>query len=181
MHKIVCQTWKHHYFFCLISRTKSIETFENSPDDGIFGKTFSRILNRLWNYGVVGLIGTPLCFIGHPMLVVLNTIISALGLITSPVWAPIIGLFRYLCQLFVYDFDSSSNVIMPLPAAIYKCFVKGLGQMLLSLGAIIGHGFVGGVVCSYGLLSYSVRHIYDASMYHFILKHLAFSHVTMKS
>lgn len=92
--KLVNMTWFGRIRRLWKNIAKSIETFESLPDDGIFGKTFSRMLNRLWNYGVVGLVGTPLCFIGHPLLVIINTVISGLGLLASPVWAPVIGLFR---------------------------------------------------------------------------------------
>lgn len=153
--------------------TKSIEDFENAPDDGIFGKAFSRILNRFWNYIVCGAFGTLLCFIGHPILVLLNTLVSTLGLVASPLWAPLFAFARYLCQVFIYDFDSSKNSVAPLPKVFWKFFIKGLGQILVSLGGVITHGLIGGIVCSWGLFSYSARHIYDASMYHIILKNLA--------
>lgn len=74
---------------------RSREQFENSPDTGFFGKTFTRI----WNFTEVYiyrffLVGLLLCLIIYPLAIIINVSFSICFALTSFVWIPIYLLLR---------------------------------------------------------------------------------------
>ncbi|QKF93535.1 hypothetical protein QKU48_gp0077 [Fadolivirus algeromassiliense] len=174
--------WKNSTWFGRIrdlwqNIAESRTAFERTPDTGLLGKSFTRIFNVLWNYGVKGVIGTTLCFVGHPLLVAVNTVLSAGGILTSPVWGVLLPVLRYLFDILIYDLDSpykDKSALFPLFYTVFiKFLMKGIGQGLTSLLAIAGHGFVGTFIYLWGLISNGTRYLYDTSIYHLILKYRA--------
>lgn len=155
---------------------ESREEFEKSKDTGILGKSITRVFNIIWNYGIKGLFGTALCVIGHPILTVCNSIISLASIITSPVWAPVLSLLKYLFDMFIYDesfpFDKL-NWLKLFKVVIWNFLTKGLGQILFSGLGIMAHGIWGVMILLWAFCSNGIRAIYDALIYHLILKHLA--------
>lgn len=152
----------------------SRDQFESAPETGFLGKSFTRIFNLLWNYGVKGIIGTTLCLVGHPILVILNTLLSGIASLTSPLWGPLLSIIRYLFTVLIYDLDSPDEekvVIVPLfYDLLYKFLIKGIGQAILSIGAIIAHGVGGLAVFIWALISNGIRYAYDGMVYHLILR-----------
>ena len=157
--------------------TEARREFEEKPDTGLFGKSFTRIIDIIWNYGVKGILGTPLCFIGHPLLVAVNTLVSGALMVTSPAWAPIVASLRYLFDIIVYDFDSpdkeSFNIFPLFRTMLYKFLVLGVGQTVGSLLGVLGHGIAGLVAYIWAFISNGIRYIYDAGLYHIFIKNLA--------
>ena len=86
--------------------------FEAAGDTGILGKSITRVFNVIWNYGIKGILGTALCAIGHPLLTICNTVLSLTTLATSPIWAPVLSLLKYLFDIFIYTKVFRSTVSM---------------------------------------------------------------------
>lgn len=171
------ETWFGRIKLLWENISRSRQEFEDTPDTGILGKSFTRIINVLWNYVIKGGLGTALCFVGHPILVVLNTIVTGLSVITSPLWAPVFAILKYLFDIFIYDFDlpneHDTGAIGIFRIIFYNLLVKGLGQIGTTLIGIAGHGLISLIVFCWALISNGVRYIYDAGMYHILLKNLA--------
>lgn len=154
----------------------AIAKFEATPDTTFFGKDFARILNRIYNYGIRGILGTVGIAIGHPLLVLLSTIASAVGIITSPLWAPLYAILVYIFNALIYDHQSQDRGVMewfPLIQSSAKFVVKGLGQLVTMPFAAIFECICGGVRIGWETACFSTRHVYDALVYHFIIKHRA--------
>ncbi|XWV26920.1 hypothetical protein QJ857_gp0130 [Tupanvirus soda lake] len=157
--------------------SKSIADFESKSDHGILGKNFTRFFNRIWNYLFKGFFGTILIFVGHPLLVLINTIISIVGTLSSPLWAFVAALMVYLWSVFIYDIDSPNGnqmTILPLFRTVLdKFFVRGIMQMLASLLGI-GFNVVAGIftLTWTGFIN-SIKYGYDSILYHTLLKYKA--------
>ena len=153
---------------------ESRRAFEAAPDTSVIGKSISRIFNVIWNYGIKGVLGTTLCFLGHPLLVIGSTIGSIAGIVTSPVWAPLTALLKYICDILFYDMDcpysEQTSFFQLLYIVIWKFCLLGMGQTVLSLLGMAWHGFAGFVVFLWALVSNGMRYAYDATIYHLILK-----------
>lgn len=152
---------------------KSRDDFEKTKDTGILGRTFTRILNIIWNYGVKGIIGTVICFIGHPIMVILNTCLSSGAVILSPILAPTISIWKYLFDILIFDTDLESRENFFLTIILGKFLIKGFGQMGLAILGVAAHGIFGVVLSLWSLMSNGCRSVYDTTIYHLILKHQA--------
>jgi len=171
------QTWLGRVVGLWTNIVRSRNTFESKPDTGILGKSFTRIFNMAWNYGLKGIIGSILIFVGHPLLFMINTVFSLGCVVLSPIIDPAFAVLQYLFNILVFDFDVHSDKSFrwfPLFRIIIdKCLVRGLGQLLVSLFAVVGHLIIGGCIFSWTLFSNSMRYVYDSVMYHLILRHKA--------
>lgn len=156
---------------------ESIKSFEEKPDTGLLGKTFTRFFNRLWNYGAKGILGTCLIFIGHPLLVLFNTLIGIVGSLTSWIWAPLCAIMKYLFDILIYDLDATENqkfVWFPLIRNLIDSFlISGVGQSLCSILTIIFHALASASIFVGSSLLNGLRHGYDYLVYNLILKHKA--------
>ena len=154
--------------------SKSRREFEAKEENGLLGKSFTRIFNWLWNYLGKGLFGTVLIGAGHPLLVFLNSVLSIIGFVSSPVWVLGSVLFVCLWNLFIYDTDAPADQelkFMPLVRAlIEKILIKGIGQFVVSVGAIAYHGLAALLILTWAVFVASIRHSYDFAVYHCILK-----------
>ena len=65
---------------------KSIETFENTPDKGLIGKSFQRVFNRIWNYFIKGFLGSVALTIVFPLLCFLISTLSIFVAFLIPLW-----------------------------------------------------------------------------------------------
>ena len=84
----------------------SREYFENLPDTGFFGKTFS----RWWNLAEVYLfrfifVGIIIILILMPIAIVINVVLSISLALTSWLWIPIYLISRYIFGILIYDVD----------------------------------------------------------------------------
>jgi len=151
--------------------------FENAPDTDILGKSISRIFNCAWNYGVKGILGTVACFIGHPIATLVSSIGSLLTVIASPILAPLAAILKWLFDILVYDLDYSektgdSNFAKLFTVILWKFLAKGAVQAVVAAVGAVGHGLYG-LWWFVPILSSGIRSVWDALVYHSILKHHA--------
>lgn len=149
--------------------------FEDSGENGIIGKNFTRIFNIFWNYAIKGIVGTFLVGVIHPILVLLNILVHLFGIIILPLWSIIIPFFTYLFNILFYDMETTNDIVwFPLFRVIFeKMAIKGMGQIILSIIFIIFYGLKGSVIFLEKILDCSLRYGYDYFIYHFILKKYA--------
>lgn len=156
---------------------QSRNEFENEHDDGILGKSFKRFFNVMNNYAIKGVVGTSLLLVFYPILILLNTIVSMVGIVASPVWSIVLALLRYLFDIFINDADapnSNERRCMPLLSIIFdKILLRGLGQCLLSSAAVLIHSFASLGIFLWTLLGNGVNYLYDSMLFHGILKYRA--------
>jgi len=176
-HKYQFATWFGKIVSLWKNISKSRNDFEKKPGTGILSKNITRIINICWNYLFKGLFGTGIIFIGHPLLVLINIIISAIGTLTSPIWSPVIAMVKYLWNIFIYDFDAESNQefkFFPLLRIIIeKIFIRGFGQFILATSAIAFHLVAAATVAVWTLSTNFIKYLYDYGIYHLILKNRA--------
>ncbi len=157
--------------------SQSRTDFENKTENGILGKTFTRIFNVLYNYIIKGVIGTGMIAIGHPILVIINTIVALVGTVTSPIWAVIASIIIYLWCIFIYDIDAPDSQeyhMFPLVRTFFKkLLLGGLGQFIASLVVIISQVFVGAFSLTWTMIRTISRYCYDFFVYHLLLRHKA--------
>jgi hypothetical protein len=165
----ICNLWKN------ISQSRV--NFENRPENGILGKSFTRIFNILYNYLAKGVIGTVMIGIGHPLLVIINTIVSLIGTITSPLWSIIASVVVYIWCLLVYDVDAPETQEyqwFPIVRTIINnLLIKGMGQLFVSSLAIGSQGICGVLSLTWTIFCTTIKYCYDFGMYHLVLRHKA--------
>ena len=153
----------------------SIKQFEAQKDDGLLGKSVSRIFHRIWNYGFKGIIGSSAILIIQPILTLLNLTVSIPLLLLSPLYSPILAFLVYLTSIWIYDFDSpnftTTNLFPMILSVIAKIGVTGIGQIVLSLLAILViHPLSSFAVLTYATTTTCFRRIYDTFMYYGVLR-----------
>ena len=169
-------TWIGRVKSIIDNISESREYFKNQPDNGFLGKKVSNIGNIIWNYGFKGLIGIPVVFIFHPLTTVLKLILSTGVIFTSILWSPLYALAIYVINSLIYDIDSSPNDIWFLPLAniiINRLLIKGIGQVILSLGASITTAMIGTLRCLFTEINTMLKTIYDKILYNIIIKNFA--------
>lgn len=84
--------------------------FENQPDRGIFGKSFSRFFNYIEVY-FFRMIFTGIFFVGIVKFIVavLNVLLSIFLGITGFLWIPVTLSIRATYHLLIWDFDSPTR------------------------------------------------------------------------
>ncbi len=118
---------------------ESRASFEEKPDTGLIGKSVSRQVNRVWNYGIKGALGTTGVSIAQPIGTLANTVITAGLTATSVVWAPMASMFQWGFNATILDTDTPGRingtsglrrpVILPaLSNLLYRAGLKGLGR-----------------------------------------------------
>lgn len=144
-------------------------------EQGFIGKTFTRPFNIIWNYVIKGAIGTVLYCICYPILTIINIILTAGLLITTPVWVPIVAFITHLFNMLSYDFDTTENpdttVWFPAIFQILKGLFAGIGRSLVSGVAIICEPIVAGVIALFGTIKNGLRTLWDKIMFHTVITH----------
>jgi hypothetical protein len=106
--------------------------FENAPDEGFFGKGFVRPFNLAWNYICKGFVGTCATFVLHPILGILNAVLSVGLILVSPVWAFAGAFGMYLLNVFLYDTCPYYSWLPFVKHLFYDIIIKGLGQIIIT-------------------------------------------------
>ncbi|XP_049868761.1 uncharacterized protein LOC126368693 isoform X2 [Pectinophora gossypiella] len=101
--------WRH------VSKERT--RFETEPDTGLLGKGLSRQANRMWNYGVVGGLGSVALLLLFPIVAVVCSVVSLLAAATVPLWMPALTAAVHAANALVYDLDC------PQPNTINRFFV----------------------------------------------------------
>ncbi|XP_072932256.1 uncharacterized protein [Epargyreus clarus] len=114
--------WRH------ISKERT--RFETEPDTGLLGKGLSRQANRLWNYGVVGGLGSLALLLLFPLAALLASALSLAAAATVPLWMPALTLALHALNALVYELDC------PDPARLNRWLV--LFEVLLWRIGLLG-------------------------------------------
>lgn len=156
--------WKH------ISKSRT--DFESAPNEGFFGKGFVRPFNLLWNYICKGVVGTGIVFFGHPLLSVLQTVISTALIVTSPVWSLAHALATYLCSIFIYDVDAPGNTVgLPFfQIFVWRCLLKGVGQMITTPLVAVGNALLGFLAITGSSLRWTGRTLWDLFIFNTFIR-----------
>ncbi|KAI8435623.1 hypothetical protein MSG28_003890 [Choristoneura fumiferana] len=101
--------WRH------VSKERT--RFETEPDTGLLGKGLSRQANRVWNYGVVGGLGSLGLLLVFPIVVLVTCALSLAAAVAVPLWVPALTLAVYAGNALVYDLDC------PDPPRLNRWFV----------------------------------------------------------
>ncbi|KPJ02598.1 hypothetical protein RR46_09801 [Papilio xuthus] len=140
--------WRH------VSKERT--RFETEPDTGLLGKGMSRQANRLWNYGVVGGLGSLALLLAFPICAVLCCLLSLCAALTVPLWMPALTLAVHASNALVYDLDCPApklnryfvlleivvwhigllGVLQPLAALLVAVVLCPLGALLLLVGGV---------------------------------------------
>lgn len=117
--------------------SKSRSHFESSPDTGFIGKGITRNLNRVWNYGIKGFLGTVVIFILLPIVCIIITTVSLLLAVTAPLWVPIMSICLHAFMVLVYDFDcpdaTRNKIGIFWEALVFNILIEGLLQPLFAI------------------------------------------------
>ncbi len=118
---------------------ESRHQFESSPDTGFLGKKYTRWINKFWNYGIKGPLSSVAVTIGQPFVTTVNTAVTGVAVVTSPVWAPLTGLFKMGFSIAIYDTsfpgnDSQGHSVFPL---VSYCVKDIVGEGVCQAGAAV--------------------------------------------
>ncbi|KAK2714521.1 uncharacterized protein LOC136039927 isoform X2 [Artemia franciscana] len=155
--------------------SKARTEFESAPDTGFIGKSLSRHLNCLWNYGCKGVVGSLCLLIGFPVICCLVCVTSFTLAVFSPLWVPVLVFLFHICIVMIYDFDSPEEKRLPWciigQALLIHLAIGGIVQpvlcLLLSviiLPALSLAVFLGSIV------RYLIRLSWDRTMFHLLIK-----------
>jgi len=150
--------------------------FEALPDTGIVGKTFSRILDRVWNYLLKGALGTLVLGVAQP-LATLVTLAATLALVVSaPLWAPLLALGVYLFNLLVHDTEHAGRGYRTLPlvtTVLGHGVLAGVGQIAVALlGALVVHPAIAVLWWLAAFVRGGLRSTYDAVVFGLVVRPL---------
>ncbi|GAB6027230.1 hypothetical protein CHUAL_001518 [Chamberlinius hualienensis] len=155
--------------------SKSRTEFETRPDRGFVGRGFTRLLNRLWNYVVKGLLGTLGIVILFPMICVVLSLLSLTLACTAVAWVPLAAVIFHLTCLLVYDFDVPSVTCVKwaiIPRALV--WEVGVQSCLQPVLAIILAAFICPIISLFiviwALLKWGASRMWDTIMFHIVVK-----------
>lgn len=122
--------WRH------VSKERT--RFETEPDTGLLGKGLSRQANRMWNYGVVGGIGSAGLLLLFPVVSIASCLVCAALAIAAPLWVPPLALMLHIGGALVYDVDCPdpdklNRWFVLFEVVIWRIAVLGLLQPLAAL------------------------------------------------
>uniref|UniRef100_A0A8W8HZT2 Uncharacterized protein n=1 Tax=Magallana gigas TaxID=29159 RepID=A0A8W8HZT2_MAGGI len=126
--------------------------FEEAPDRGFLGKSFTRHINRIWNYFFKGTLGSILLTLTYPLMCIGGSALSIIAALMVPVWVPIATLLFHLVGVLIFDFDSpadNNKFSIVFEATIYRMLIMGLLQPIAAL-------ISGSLLCPMAALGVSV-------------------------
>ncbi|XP_053607387.1 uncharacterized protein LOC128673516 isoform X2 [Plodia interpunctella] len=90
--------WRH------VSKQRT--KFETEPDTGLLGKGLSRQANCIWNYGVIGGLGSLCLLLVFPLAALSVVVLSAAAAVSVPLWMPVFTVGAHAAFALLYDVDS---------------------------------------------------------------------------
>ena len=173
--------------------------FEESEDDGFFGKGVARVFNILDCYLIrfffVGIIG--IIFI-HPVINLLNIAISIFLMLTSFIWLMAFEIFLLAWKLLIYDYSSTipsyhvvryrsnkkfletqllilvkSPVCLPLISLLWDFLFQVPIQLLFCVIVIVKVTVFSVIVFVFGSLGYILKNIWDWLLLNLIIRPFA--------
>lgn len=71
----------------------------------MLGKGLSRGANRVWNYGVVGGVGSALLLLLFPIVSLVSCALCGALALAAPLWVPPLALLLHVGGVLIYDID----------------------------------------------------------------------------
>ncbi|XP_058795012.1 uncharacterized protein LOC131666391 isoform X2 [Phymastichus coffea] len=155
--------------------SKSRTHFETEPDTGFIGKGMTRHINRLWNYGGKGLLGTLAILFVFPVACLIISFASLFVALTAFMWMPMVTLALHTFMALVIDLDSPESCrnryLVVMETLIWNIGIQGCLQPIAAL-------FVAGIVCpvvsfiilTVSVIRYWIRVMWDTAMFHSVIK-----------
>ncbi|XP_076160275.1 uncharacterized protein LOC143143176 isoform X2 [Ptiloglossa arizonensis] len=155
--------------------SKSRTHFETEPDTGFIGKGMTRHLNRLWNYGVKGLLGTLAILFVFPVMCILTSLGSLVIALTAVLWMPLITLTLHAFMALIMDLDSPESsrnrYLVIMEALIWNIGVQGCLQPIAALiVALLLCPIISFLILTVAVIRYWVRVVWDTAMFHLVIK-----------
>lgn len=145
-----------------------IDDFESKPDNGLFGKSISRIFHRIFVYGKVVLLSilVPIFFV---IFTIICFIVNSIILIFLPIIAPLLTLVCTLSDILIYDPIQKG---FPLLKIIGK-FVVNIMAILLKPASSIILVIIGLLRTVKTIITYLIRYSFDWFIFNAIIRYRA--------
>ncbi|XP_011298454.1 uncharacterized protein [Fopius arisanus] len=155
--------------------SKSRTHFETEPDTGFIGKGMTRHINRLWNYGAKGLLGTLCILFIFPIICVVASLGSLIIALSAFVWMPLVTLTLHAFMALVIDLDSPeasrNRYFVVLEALIWNIGIQGCIQPLAALVvALCICPIISFFIMTVAVVRYWIRVVWDTAMFHLLIK-----------
>ncbi|XP_048507153.1 uncharacterized protein LOC105689462 isoform X2 [Athalia rosae] len=155
--------------------SKSRTHFETEPDTGFIGKGMTRHLNRLWNYGAKGVLGTLGILLIFPIICIATSIVSLLVAITAFVWMPVMTLVLHVFMAFVMDLDGPdagrNRYLVVMEAIIWNIGIQGCLQPIAAiLMSLVICPLISLTILTVAVTRYWIRVMWDTAMFHLVIK-----------
>ncbi|XP_043500875.1 uncharacterized protein LOC122523280 isoform X1 [Polistes fuscatus] len=155
--------------------SKSRTHFETEPDTGFIGKGMTRHLNRLWNYGAKGLLGTLVILFIFPVVCILASFGSLLIALTAIMWMPLITLTLHAFMALIMDLDSPepsrNRYLVVMEALVWNIGIQGCLQPIAALiVALVVCPIISFVILTVAVIRYCIRVVWDTIMFHLVIK-----------
>ncbi|XP_060827871.1 uncharacterized protein LOC132913490 isoform X1 [Bombus pascuorum] len=155
--------------------SKSRTHFETEPDTGFIGKGMTRHLNRLWNYGVKGLLGTLIILFVFPVVCIVTSLGSLLIALTAVLWMPLITLALHAFMALIMDLDSPepsrNRYLVIMEALVWNIGTQGCLQPIAALiVALVLCPIISFVILTVAVIRYWIRVVWDTTMFHLVIK-----------
>lgn len=155
--------------------SKSRTHFETKPDTGFIGKGMTRHLNRIWNYGGKGLLGTLGIVIVLPVVCLAVSILSLLIAALAFIWMPLVTFTLQVGMALIWDLDApvptNNRYVVIIQGLAWDIMGRGLVQPVVALFVALAvcpmMSFTVTTVC---LLRYWFRIALDTVMFHLVIK-----------
>lgn len=176
-----CSTHITHLYRHIDLIRKRRREFENKSDYGLFPRGVGRLFNRAYCYLLIGVLGIPLGMALRYTAFLFFIMLLGLGLILTPLWAPLAALVAYFGSILVYDRVGPMNYyegrapvsysrFAPLPMTLLNQIVfRGVVGAALKLFAILFYALAKPVLQGLALMLFVLRRTWDgATRYLFI-------------
>ncbi|KMQ94296.1 hypothetical protein RF55_5560 [Lasius niger] len=155
--------------------SKSRTHFETEPDTGFIGKGMTRHLNRLWNYGAKGLLGTLIILFVFPVICIMASVSSLMIALTAVLWMPLVTLTLHAFMALIMDLDSPepsrNRYLVVMEALLWNIGFQGCLQPIAALFvAFVLCPVISFVILTIAVIRYWVRVLWDTAMFHLVIK-----------
>ncbi|XP_074099056.1 uncharacterized protein LOC141527456 [Cotesia typhae] len=155
--------------------SKSRTHFETEPDTGFIGKGMTRHINRLWNYGVKGLMGTMGILFLFPIICIIASFSSLVIALSAFLWMPIVTLLLHAFMALVMDFDSPepsrNRYLVVMEALVWNIGIQGCLQPIVALLVTVCIcPIISFLILTIAVIRYWIRVMWDTAMFHLVIK-----------
>ncbi|XP_034935076.1 uncharacterized protein [Chelonus insularis] len=155
--------------------SKSRTHFETEPDTGFIGKGMTRHINRLWNYGVKGLLGTLGILFLFPIICIVASVSSLLIAFSAFLWMPILTLILHAFMGLIMDLDSPepsrNRYFVVMEALVWNVGIQGCLQPIAALiVAVFICPIISFLILTVAVIRYWIRVMWDTAMFHLVIK-----------